>query len=223
VGSRLLLADAACLPWALRLAAASRGAISSLVLLGPLASFQQADLAAAPAGTCLAFAESLITGCPDTSLALSSAPGGVALIVYTSGAHALLCPPVSACCWGGMLAARLLLRLLLLLLVRQMYVPALSALSDASASCTSSLSCSHSPTTMRVPAAGTTGKPKGVALTHSALHAQSMAKLLTVITALLWPARSTACLIACFPTLSGSPEPLPNLRQLVRGKGHLCS
>ncbi len=33
---------------------------------------------------------------------------------------------------------------------------------------------------LRFPPAGTTGKPKGVALSHAALHSQSMAKLLTV-------------------------------------------
>ena len=59
----------------------------------------------------MAFAESLVGDARSASLALRSAPGGAALVVYTSG---------------------------------------------------------------------TTGAPKGVALSHAALHAQCMAKLLVV-------------------------------------------
>lgn len=88
VGARLLLADAACLRFALALMAARRGAITTLVLLGLPGAYSQADLAAAPAGLTVAFAEALIQGCPGASLDLRSAPGGAALIVYTSGGWA---------------------------------------------------------------------------------------------------------------------------------------
>jgi acyl-CoA synthetase (AMP-forming)/AMP-acid ligase II len=87
VGARVLLADAACLRYALAAAsAASGGTLRVLVLLGSPAGYPQQDLAAAEAqGVALAFAESLIDGCPNSCLALTSAPGNAALVVFTSG------------------------------------------------------------------------------------------------------------------------------------------
>lgn len=88
VGARLLAADAGCLPFALAAAAAApRGALARLLLLGPPSSFSQADLAAAQGlGLTPAFAEVLVGDCGGAGLALRCAPGGAALIVYTSGA-----------------------------------------------------------------------------------------------------------------------------------------
>lgn len=94
VGARVLLADAACLRFALALAAARPGAVTTLVLLGPPADYSQAELAAAPQGLSLAFAESLMAGCPGAGPGLRAAPGGAALIVYTSGAGCSL-----RACW----------------------------------------------------------------------------------------------------------------------------
>jgi acyl-CoA synthetase (AMP-forming)/AMP-acid ligase II len=86
VGGRMLLADAACLRFALTTAAAAGpGAIQALVLLGPPSDFRQEELAVAPPGLALAFAEALAGGCPDASLALRCAPGNAALVVFTSG------------------------------------------------------------------------------------------------------------------------------------------
>ena len=108
VGARLLAADAACLRFALGLACAAAadalqqedpsseqpaarqpgggGCVATLLLLGPPASFPAADLASAPPRLALVFAESLIAdGACGASLELHSAPGGAALIVYTSG------------------------------------------------------------------------------------------------------------------------------------------
>lgn len=163
VGARLLAADAGCLPFAVAAAAASpRGAVARLLLLGPPASFRQADLAAAQSlGLTPAFAESLIADCGGHVVALRHAPGGTALIVYTSGG-----------------------------------LPALPGVPQRRSGCVASefpadwgrsrcLASLHAVACPRcqvpcIPPAGTTGKPKGVALSHAALHSQSMAKLLTV-------------------------------------------
>ncbi len=86
VGARLLVADAACLRFALAAAGAANGALSTLLLLGSPAEYRQAELDAAPPGLQLAFAEALAGSCPGGGgLALRAAPGGAALIVYTSG------------------------------------------------------------------------------------------------------------------------------------------
>lgn len=87
-GACILAVDAACLRLALAAAGAARGSIATLLLLGQPADYAQAELDAAPRGLTLAFAEPLARSCRGASLALRSAPGGAAVIVYTSGAAA---------------------------------------------------------------------------------------------------------------------------------------
>lgn len=177
VGARLLVADAACLRFALGAAGAANGAVSTLLLLGSPAEYRQADLDAAPPGLQLAFAEALTSSCPGSGgLALQAAPGGAALIVYTSGESGGI-----AGVWGVGSQADGIDRLCC-------FRRSLSVASQAP----------HRP----LPA-GTTGKPKGVTLSHAALHSQCIAKLLVVRSCLRrgpskgWQGRFLGSLAGC--------------------------